>query len=470
MSASCSSDISPRDANKPVDERRRQQPFSPQSLAARLEGLPPVRRFWLAYSGGCDSHVLLHAAAELRRRGALTELHAVHVDHGLQAASGEWARHCAAVCAELQVPFTLLKIDARAKAGESPEAAARHARYRAIAELMQSGDCLLTAHHRDDQAETLLLQLLRGGGPHGLAAMPDVSAFAAGLHARPLLAFSRDDLRRYAQQQPLRWIDDPSNGYAGFDRNFLRMSVMPLLRERWPAAARLLSRGAVHQAEAAQLLDELAAQDLRACREEDGALRISSLLALAEARQRNVLRYWLKDLGFKLPDTVRLAHLQREVLHAAPDRAPEVHWQGVTVRRYRDRLLALAPQGDSLETAVLSWDIARPLHLPDGTLLKAVPSRGAGVKSALCAQQPVTVRYRRGGERCRPAPRASTRALKKLFQEAGVAPWERERIPLIYVGERLAAVAGHWVCVPCQAGADEEGFRFEWQRGAGVGA
>ena len=471
MSVSCSSGTLRRDVNKPVDARRRHPLFSQESLAAQLEGLPPVTRFWLAYSGGCDSHVLLHAAAGLRQRGGLAAIHAVHVDHGLQTASGEWARHCAAVCAELQIPFTLLEIDARAMAGESPEAAARHARYRAIAELMQGGDCLLTAHHQDDQAETLLLQLLRGGGPHGLAAMPEVSAFAAGLHARPLLPFSRDDLRRYAQQQALRWIDDPSNSYAGFDRNFLRMTVMPLLRERWPAAARVLSRGAVHQAEAARLLDALAADDLRACRELEGTVRISSLLTFDEARQRNVLRHWLKGLGLKLPDTVRLARLQQEVLHAAPDRSPEVHWEGVTVRRYRDRLYALPPQSAPEDIAeILTWDIAQPLRLSDGTRLSAVPSRGAGVKATLCSRQPVTVRYRRGGEQCQPAPQASTRPLKKLLQEAGVAPWERERIPLIYVGERLAAVAGYWVCAPCQASEDEEGFRFEWQRSAEVGA
>jgi tRNA(Ile)-lysidine synthase len=444
-----------------VDVRRRQQPFSTEALAERLQGFPPLTRYWLAYSGGCDSHVLLHAAAQLRKAGRLPAIQAVHVDHGLQASSAAWARHCAAVCADLEFPLMMLRVDARRERGESPEAAARQARYRAIAALMQAGDCLLTAHHQDDQAETLLLQLLRGGGPHGLAGMAERSVFAAGLHARPLLGFSRDDLRHYASQRSLRWIDDPSNADSGFDRNYLRNDVMPLLRERWPAAARVLARGAVHQAEAAQLLDGLAAQDLAQCRNEDNTLRIAALRMLVEARQRNVLRYWLKQLGFNLPDSVRLVHLREQILHAAPDRSPIVQWPGVTVRRYRDRLYALSPEPPVDTDRVLPWDIGQPLHLSDNVSVVAVAARGEGVKATLCRGYPVTVRFRRGGEACRPAPQAATRPLKKMLQEIGMPPWERERVPLIYVGDRLAAVAGYWVCAPCQAGNGEEGIRFE---------
>jgi tRNA(Ile)-lysidine synthase len=447
-----------------VDVRRRQQTFSPERLAAILRDLPGVERFWLAYSGGCDSHALLHAAAQLRRDGILPPVHAVHVDHGLQAASSEWARHCAAVCAELEIPLTLLRIDARAAAGESPEAAARLGRYRAIAGLMAAGDCLLTAHHQDDQAETLLLQLLRGGGPHGLAAMPEVSVFAAGRHARPLLSFSREELHRYAQCHGLQWIEDPSNTDSSFDRNYLRNRVMPVLRERWPAAARVLTRTAVHQAEAARLMDALAEQDLQRCAADDRNLSISALSALDAARQRNVLRYWLKGLGFKLPDAVRLDQVQRELLHAAPDRTPEVTWEGVAVRRYRDQIYAMTPQAVIDGAAVLSWDLTQPLPLPDGGSLVAVAVQGRGVKRALCREQGVTVRYRHGGETCRIAERGVTRPLKKLLQESGVPSWERERIPLIYVGERLAAVADLWICAPCHATADEEGLAFEWRR------
>ena len=442
--------------------RRRPPPFSPGALAERLASLRDIRCFRIAYSGGRDSRVLLHALAQAR--AMLAPLEAVHVDHGLQPASAAWTRHCAAVCASLKVPFIAVTVDGTAGAGESPEAAARRARYEALAAMMMPGDCLLTAHHCEDQAETLLLQLLRGAGPHGLAAMPEVTAFAGGWHARPLLRYGRQELHRYAEAQALRWIDDPSNADPGFDRNYLRHEVMVRLQARWPAASRVLTRDAEHQAEAAQLLDELAAMDLLQCHGESSSLRLSSLLALTPARQRNLLRHWLKSQGFPLPDGVRLAKVQHEVMHAAPDRAPAVAWAGVVVRRYREHLYAM-PRHAAVDVGLsLPWDVQVPLPLPDGTLLSAIPARGVGVKAALCREQAITVRYRQGGERCRPGPRAANRPLKHLLQEAGVPPWERERLPLIYVGGQLAAVANYWVCAPCGAEGDEPGLRIAWQR------
>lgn len=444
-----------------MDERRRQIPFSSATLAEQLGRLPPVKRYWIAYSGGCDSHVLLHALAQLRDSSPVA-IHAVHVDHRLQADSRAWAQHCAVVCASLNVPLTSLHVDARPASGESPEAAARHARYLAFAELIEPDDCLLTAHHQDDQAETLLLQLLRGGGPHGLAAMPESTPFSKGWHARPLLAYARGELRRYAEANALRWIDDPSNADTGFDRNYLRQSVMPLLRARWPAVARVLTRSAAHQAEAAQLLDALAAQDFELCRGPHAdRLHIPALKTLDAARQRNLLRYWLKRLGYALPDSARLAQIQHTVLDAAPDRAPVVSWAGAEVRRYRDTLHALAPS--SAEREEWSWDIAAPLPLPDGAHLLAVPTKGAGIKRDSCARQRITVRYRCGGELCRPAPQAHLRPLKKMLQEQGVPPWRRARLPLVYVGEQLAAVADLWVCAPFHAAPDEEGLLIEWR-------
>lgn len=448
-----------------MDERRRQPPYSPASLAEQLRRLPAVNRYWIAYSGGCDSHALLHAAARLRDDAYAVPFHAVHVDHGLQPSSRAWAQHCAAACASLNLPLTSLRVDAQAAPGESPEAAARHARYGAFAELIEAGDCLLTAHHQDDQAETLLLQLLRGGGPHGLAAMPECAPFSRGWHARPLLAFPRSELRRYAEENGLRWIDDPSNEDVGYDRNYLRTQVVPRLRERWPAASRVLTRAAAHQAEAAQLLDVLAAQDFAQCRgAAPGTLRISALTAFDAVRQRNLLRYWLKQLGHALPDSVRLHEIQHTVLTAAPDREPVVAWSGTEVRRYRDELHALTASASGEAAATWAWDFASaPLALPDGTWLGAAPARGEGVSLAACTGRMLTVRYRRGGEQCRPGPRAARRSLKKLLQERGVPPWRRERLPLIYVGDELAAVADLWVCAPFHAAPDEAGVRFEWK-------
>lgn len=445
-----------------VNKRRRQTPFSLAALTEQIERLPPVKRYWVAYSGGLDSHVLLHALSHMRDRLSAT-INAVHVDHGLQEASHAWARHCAAVCASLAVPLTSLRVDARPAPGGSREAAARDTRYRALADLVVADDVVLTAHHQDDQAETLLLQLLRGGGPHGLAAMAECVRFSRGWHARPLLGFPHSELRRYAEQHGLRWIDDPSNTDARFDRNYLRHSLMPLLRARWPAVSRVLARDAAHQAEAARLLDALAAQDMERCRGEgEDQLRITALMTLDEARQRNLLRYWIKRLGYPLPDSVRLAQIQHTVLRAAPDREPKVDWEGVELRRYRDVLYAVGPSSMT-QPAEWSWDMTSALRLDPHACLIAVPARGAGIRRASCAERRVTVRYRQGGELCRPAPRAHLRPLKKLLQERGVPPWRRARLPLIYIDDQLAAVADLWVCAPFHAAGDEEGLRIEWR-------
>ena len=223
---------------------QRSDPFVPV-----LNRLPPAPAYWVAYSGGIDSHVLLHLLAGWRARlpGVLG---AVHVNHQLQQQSGDWELHCRAVCEELGLGFQALQVAARPRRGESPEAAARSARYRGLSEWLPPGAVLVTAQHLDDQAETLLLQLLRGSGVHGLAAMPAMTVLGAGLHQRPLLGVTRAQLRRYAESHRLDWIDDPSNTDTAFDRNYLRHEIMPRLKARWPAAGATLSRSAAHCAEA----------------------------------------------------------------------------------------------------------------------------------------------------------------------------------------------------------------------------
>ncbi|MDX1250874.1 MAG: tRNA lysidine(34) synthetase TilS [Gammaproteobacteria bacterium] len=435
-----------------------------ERLLGALNHLPPTRRWWVAYSGGRDSTVLLHTLAGLRPLlPADLELRAVHVDHGLSRHSGEWARHCEAACAVLGIPCQTLRVNAKPQPGESPEAAARQARYRAIAALIEPADGLLTAHHQDDQAETLLLQLLRGAGPHGLAAMPAHVPFSKGFIARPLLGFARDELAAYAAQHSLSWIEDPSNSDTGFNRNHLRHAVMPRLTERWPACAATLSRAAGHAAEAAVLLDALADGDLQTMRSSrPDTLAVTPLLQLSAARARNALRRWFKKLDLPAPWTSHLDRIQTDVLRAAEDSMPCVRWPGAEVRRYRDILYAMRPLPPHDPGAVLQWDMAQPLTLPDGSLLTARTVIGGGLKTSLCHAQPVTVRFRQGGERCRPAGRGHTHELKKLFQERGIPPWQRERIPLIFVGDQLAAVVGLWICEPFQAEGGEEGIVVEW--------
>jgi tRNA(Ile)-lysidine synthase len=434
-------------------------------LAATLAGIT-VSRFLVAYSGGLDSTVLLHALAALRTH-LPTPLHAVYVDHGLQPASRDWAAHCRAECERLGIDFTLCTVEVK-RDGEGLEAAARRARYEALAAIMHEGDALLTAHHRGDQAETVLLQLLRGCGPHGLAAMLAIERFAAGWHVRPLLDLERSTLEAYAKAAGLRSIDDPSNADTQLRRNYLRHEIIPRLHQYWPQLARTLSRSAAHAAAAVKILDEVAATDLTAARgPRPEMLSIAALAALSRERSDNLLRYWLHTLEFAPPSTAHLKRLHDEVIAARDDAAPLLAWRGTEIRRYRGWLYAMAPLNTLASPdpqLALYWEnLSEPLPLPDGAFLQARLTQGAGLRTDL---GPLTVHFRRGGERCRPAARGVQRSLKKLLQEAGVAPWLRSHVPLIDAvidgSVQLAAVADLCIMEGCGAGAQETGWSIEW--------
>jgi tRNA(Ile)-lysidine synthase len=410
----------------------------------------------IAYSGGMDSHVLLHAAAELRRR-APWRVSALHVDHGLQRDSSNWERHCAAVCAALNVPYQFRRVVVRDVAARGVEDAARRARYAALAELLPEGAVLLTAHHRTDQAETLLLQLLRGAGVPGLAAMAPLAPFAHGQLARPLLEFERDVLARYAAEQHLRWIEDPSNVDVGRARNFLRRRLWPVLIERWPGAAERLAVTAAHLAQADALLDELGRMDADACVDSDGALRISLLAALSPARQSNLVRYWIRARTGVAPPEPALHSILACTAQPPTTRHAAVTWAGVDVRRYRDRLSVIPSVVPTARDWEALWDPRGVLEIPgSGWRLSAHTTVGAGISQARIAGKELRVRTRRGGERCR--LRGHRHKVKKLLQEAGIPPWERRHWPLVYVDGELVAVGDRWVCEPFAACAGESGW------------
>ena len=434
--------------------------FSPQALGRILTEelkLPVNSRFRVAYSGGMDSHVLLYALARLH---AVQDfgLCAVHVNHGLQPVAGEWARHCEQVCADLDVPCVVERIHVADLHEEGIEAAARRARYACLARHLEPGEVLLTAHHQDDQAETMLLQLLRGAGVQGLAGMSPLMAFAAGWLARPLLYFPRHALERYARAEGLCWVDDPSNRDLRHGRNLLRHNIFPTLQARWPAAARQLAQAARHAAEAADILEEMARADL-GHRQVDGGLQVSLLARLPAPRRRNALRYWIRERGFQTPSTALL-----ERILALTDRLPRtrhamIRWGGAELRRYRD-MLVLHPPGPAPEPAgEIVWDGSNPLLLPaTGQQLRFAPVQGAGLARTRLEGATLQVRFRQGGERCRLPGRPHHHKLKKLLQAAGVPPWERARLPLLYVNDALAAIGDRWVCEPYAARADEPGL------------
>ncbi len=445
--------------------------FSPQALGRILTEelkLPVNSRFRVAYSGGMDSHVLLHAMVRLRAVHGFM-LRAVHVDHGLQPASGEWARHCERVCTDLDVACVIERIHVTGQREAGLEAAARRGRYAGLARQLESGEVLLTAHHQDDQAETLLLQLLRGAGVQGLAGMPPLALFAAGQRARPLLGFPRQALERYARAERLHWVEDPSNRDLRHGRNLLRHRIFPALQARWPSAERQLAQAARHAAEASEVLEQVARADLEGCRAGEG-LRASLLAQLSLPRRRNALRCWIRERGFQAPSAALLDRIQTLTVHMPRTRHALIRWGGAELRRYRDMLM-LRPSSPVLEPAgELAWDGKSPLLLPaTGEQLRFSPVQGAGLARARLESATLQVRFRQGGERCRLPGRPHRHKLKKLLQEAGVPPWERARLPLLYVNDAIAAIGDRWVCEPYAARADEPGFAMVLEKVAPKG-
>ncbi len=442
-------------------------------LQQQLVAMPTVRRYHVAFSGGADSAALLGALAALRERDALpggAELQAIHVDHRLHPDAPAWADHCRQVAERLGVTLRVVVVDAVAAPGESPEAAARRARYRALSEGLGPDEAVLTAHHRDDQAETLLLQLLRGSGPRGLAAMAPVAPLGDGWLLRPLLGVERSALQGWLQAHHTAWLDDPSNADPRFDRNYLRHHVLPALQQRWPAATKTLERAAAHQAEAAELLDDLAAGDLAQAGVEAGApLPQTVVLALPPARQRNLLRFWLRSCGLRPPGQARLQTLLTQIACSGDTAAPALHWPGGEVRCYRGRLYAGPPLPQPPAPGLsLPWDGVSPLPLPDGRRLIAEPTATGGLDPRHLRGGALTLRFRGGGEQLCPAGHRHRRPLKKLLAEAGVPPWQRPFVPLLYVGDALAAVAGHWVAAPFAARGEGIAIRAAKSRPDGI--
>lgn len=431
--------------------------FTPERLKSQITPFSNAKVIWVAYSGGCDSHALLHSLATLRPTIS-SEIKAIHINHGLSHLANEWEAHCLKICEGLSIPYTAIKVDASA-ANKSPEEAARNARYAEWKTLVKKDEVIMLAHHQDDQAETVLLQLLRGSGVKGLAAMPAQQVFSQGLLCRPMLGFSREEIVAYSVQNNLNWIDDPSNFDTDFDRNFLRHDVVPLLETRWPALKKTLSRTAMHTAEADQLLTELAEQDWIKVKNKS-QIQISALCELDEKRQRNVIRYWLaKICHLSLPDTVHLQRILDEVLTAAEDATPEVIWRGGEVRRYQGLLYAQEQLIKLDSQAEYTWpDITKPLVISKEMTLTISSSLGEGLSQSKLEKAELLVKFRQGGESCRPAGRGQTHQLKKLFQEWQVPPWQRASIPLIYVNGEIAEVLGFCRCEPFTATEDEIGI------------
>ncbi|KPN20819.1 tRNA(Ile)-lysidine synthetase [Xanthomonas sp. Mitacek01] len=393
-------------------------------------------RIVVGYSGGLDSTVLLHVLAhtpDLRARG----LEALHVHHGLQAAADDWAAHCRRVCDTLDLPCKVARVDVARDAGHGLEAAARAARRAALAQSMAPGDLLALAHHRDDQAETVLLRALRASGPDGLAAMRAWRRFGTGWLWRPLLALPRAQLLAYAQAHGLHWIEDPSNAVDDADRNFLRNRVLPLLRSRWPQADAALAGVAALQADATALLspDDVAA--LGGARTSDpSVLDTTRLQVLPAARRARVLRQWIDALGLPPLPARAVAWCEADLATGRADRVPVFDWSAHRLQRWRTQLHAGPIRAPLAGDFASTWSGKAPLRLPDGgrLWLEGAP-----------ADMSWTVRARHGGERVRLTGRAHSHSLKHVLQARDIPPWRRAHLPLLLDADGLVLAAGDLV-------------------------
>ncbi len=410
------------------------------ALELRLrQALQPWRKApaWrIAFSGGLDSSVLLHLLADWARHEELPPLYAIHVHHGLQPAGDAWPAYCARVCEQLGIALEVVRV--QVAPGASLEQAARSARYQAFTARLGPGEVLLSAQHRDDQAETLLFRLLRGAGVRGLAAMPASRSLGQGHLIRPLLDCSRAELQAYAQRHGLAWVEDPSNDDPRFSRNFLRQQVMPLLAERWPQVSNNLARSARHLSEAQQLLSELAEMDLAAARGVSTcpwlplpSLDVSAVSALSDARQRNLLRHWLAPLT-RMPDSDHWAGWF-DLRDAATDAAPIWKLADGELHRADGRLWWLSG----------AWlSPLESLDVPCASLTESIelPGNGHVHLSGKLPQGCWHLRYRQGGESLQ-VPGRGRRDLKRLLNELRVPVFVRPRLPLLFAGDELMAVA-----------------------------
>ena len=408
--------------------------------------LLPIKNILVAYSGGLDSHVLLHLLSGIPR--SEINLRAVYIDHGLQAESSQWATHCAHVCSQLKVSFESIRLDLSIESGSSIEEVARNSRYRALHAKLKHDEVLLTAHHQNDQAETLLLRLFRGAGVDGLAAMAPLREFSAEfgsfddlkLHARPLLNYSRASLEAYAEQHQLNYINDPSNQDADFDRNFLRNHIMPELRQRWPSIDKSIARAAIIQSDTRALLSDSIKDDLSLMTHQDGVkqsrMRLDVLIQCSKAKQALILREWITQNGFLNPSDKKLKHVFSDLFEAKSDAQPLIKWQGAELRRFQGMLYLARPLAEHDASLVIPWKPVESLVIAD---------LGIRISPEELANYPdisdITVRFRQGGEKIDYAKRGVL-SLKNLLHEKQVPPWMRDRLPLVYQGERLLKVIG----------------------------
>ncbi|MDP2152429.1 MAG: tRNA lysidine(34) synthetase TilS [Methylotenera sp.] len=418
----------------------------------------PASKLLLALSGGLDSSALLHLLVALKPLLRL-ELHALHVHHGLSPNADAWSALCVEQCRALNVPIKVVHVNVDRSSKLGIEAAARQLRYQALFDerLSIQADYVVTAHHQDDQAETLMLQLMRGAGVKGLSSMAEVDQ-TRGL-IRPLLGVSRLALYDYAMQAGIQWCDDESNDNTQYERNFVRHDVMPILQARYPSVKSVLARTASHLAEADALLDTLAEIDAQTLLM-NNSVCLQGLSQLSVSRAKNLLRWWFAQHYLFMPTSDHLTEMLKQLLNAKPDAELGINIQHYTLRRYQQRAYLSVDQVN--EPFDMVWNGESELVVPNGGRLffKQVEGAGLALKFGMAR---LRITNRSGGERFKPDALRPTRTLKHLLQAANIPPWQRDHLPLVYWQDTLAYIPGVGVAHELKATKDELGLEITWQ-------
>lgn len=315
--------------------------LSVEKIKSILDSQIQCEQFVVAYSAGMDSHVLLDLVVKAVQPHNI-KVSALHIHHGLNPKADDWANHCEKICAELKVPLTVLWVDAQNYDGRSPEEVAREARFSAFEQYLKPGDCLLLAHHADDQAETILLRLFRGSGPTGLSGMTAHVQLAGNDLLRPLLQFSKKEIQDYAVQHKLSWMDDDSNQNCRFDRNFLRQEILPKLTTRWPRVVKSVTRAGALCLETVTAVQILAKEDfLKSLGKTQNSLSVPALLKLEPARRRGVIRHWLASLNCLPLSLDHMLRLDEEVLQAKSGAKPRLKIGNHEIQRVKKELILI---------------------------------------------------------------------------------------------------------------------------------
>lgn len=423
-----------------------------------------LRKFLIAYSGGLDSHVLLHAMSQLRAKYSDLEITALHVNHAISPNAKIWSAHCGKICEELNIPLKINVIPSYLIPKKNIEARLRTIRYQILKENLNSDAVLLTAHNKNDQAETILLQLIRGSGVKGLSGMPMKKKIGGSILIRPLLNFTRADLAVYAQQNNLQWVEDESNQNLKFNRNYIRHDILPKLESRWSTVIHTLDRSAKLCSETEDLINEVAEQDISYVIDlKKQALNIAKLQQLSTFRQKNVLRKWLKNFVELSPGSVIIQKIQREIIHAREDAKPVMNFSNMQIRRYQNYLY-LTKSNTAPKISSPNWDLQQPFILYEQNMrLIAVKKKGIGLLTANKLTN-IAIRFRNPAERFHPHTRQGSHPLKKLFQEWKIPPWQRDQVPLLYVDNELAMVPNYGVAKKfVTRHEDEEGYEVVWE-------